>query len=121
MFRLLVHNLVLLNVYFLFNISSGFHIPVLSLSSLESLNLPDKDPVGFAINSDGYAVVATIQEVILAHNLQKVFSFVPNFQPSTVALNSSNNDVVIGGKVRRCIGVKFHNNWLPKTQNSGYT
>lgn len=64
---------------------------------LESLGLPDRDPTGLATTSDGYAVVTTKQEVVVAKNLKRVSAFTPSFEPCMVAINCSNQDVVIGG------------------------
>lgn len=75
--------------------------------SLESLNLPDRDPTGLAVSSDGYAVVATKKEVVVAHNSLRVSSFAPSYQPCTVAINKSNNEVVIGGTVRQKLSGYF--------------
>ncbi len=67
--------------------------------SLQSLGLPDRDPTGLATTSDGYAVVVTKQEVVVAKDLQRVSSFSPSFEPCMVAINQNNRDVVIGGTV----------------------
>ena len=73
---------------------------VLIHSSLEALNLPDRDPTGMGSTSDGYTIVATKQEVVVAKDLQRVSSFNPSYEPCMVAVNQSSRDVVIGGKVR---------------------
>jgi len=66
---------------------------------LQSLGLPDRDPTALGTTTDGYAVVATKQEVVVAKDLQRVSSFTPGYEPCMVAINQANRDVVIGGTV----------------------
>ena len=70
------------------------------LCSAQSLSLPDRDPKGLGIGSDGLAVIATLQEIIMARNGKRVSAFKPSYEPTCVSFHPSQPEVVIGGKVR---------------------
>ena len=73
--------------------------------SAESLRLPDRDPTGLAVGREGYSVVATKQEVVVSHNMQRVSSFTPSFEPCASGFHPSENEVAIGGKVSEGVRV----------------
>lgn len=68
--------------------------------SAESLGLPDRDPTGLAVGSDGLAVIVTKQEVIVACRGSRVSSFTPKYEPACVTFHPSLPEVAIGGKDR---------------------
>ena len=65
----------------------------------QSLLIPDQDPSGLSVGGDGYSIVTTNKEVVVAHNGQRVSSFSPSYQPVTTAFHPSQNEVAVGGKV----------------------
>ena len=67
--------------------------------STQSLSLPDRDPKGLGIGSDGLAVIATLQEIIVARDGKRVSGFKPSYEPTCVSFHPSQPEVVIGGKV----------------------
>jgi len=64
----------------------------------ESLNLPDRDPTGLAISSDGLAVITTLQEVIVARDGERVSSLSVSYTPQATSFHPSQPEVAIGGK-----------------------
>lgn len=63
----------------------------------QSLSLPDRDPKGLGIGSDGLAVIATLQEIIVARDGKRVSAFKPSYEPTCVSFHPSQPEVVIGG------------------------
>ena len=83
-------------VMFLYSLSSTY------LHSAQSLSLPDRDPKGLGIGSDGLAVIATLQEIIVARDGKRVSAFKPSYEPTCISFHPSQPEVVIGGTVRVC-------------------
>lgn len=61
--------------------------------------MPDRDPKGFAVGSDGLAVIATLQEIVMARDGNRVSAFKPSYEPTAVSYHPTQPEVVIGGKV----------------------
>jgi len=68
-------------------------------SSVQSLNLPDRDPTGFAVGPDGLAVISTNLDIILARDGAKVSSLPAPYEPVSVTYHPTLPEVAIGGKV----------------------
>lgn len=60
--------------------------------------MPDRDPKGFAVGSDGLAVIATLQEIVMARDGNRVSAFKPSYEPTAVSYHPTQPEVVIGGK-----------------------